>query len=294
MVSSDTLVDQRPFYFSHIEVDPKNPDRVYGVSRSAFGQHRRRQEIQGNRRSGSRRLPRDLDRARTIRRGSSSAKTAATRSRSTAARTGFSPPIWRSGKSIASGSGNDNPYTVCAGLQDNNGWCGPSNSLDPSGIQNKDWIVSVGGDGEWGIPDPTTQTGSGRIPKTARSSFSTASPKTDGLRSRICRTRRNRSTRRSASIGLTGNRRSRSHRGIRTSPGTAATSIFQTTDRGRSWTRDQSRPHAQRQGAPEAVGRTRSPTTSRAPNTATRCSTSRARRPLRARSGSAPTTGSFR
>ena len=40
------------------------------------------------------------------------------------------------------------------GLQDNNGWCGPSNSLDPSGIQNKYWIITVGGDGTWGIPEP--------------------------------------------------------------------------------------------------------------------------------------------
>ena len=52
------------------------------------------------------------------------------------------------------GLGTDNPYTVCVGLQDNNGWCGPSNSLDPSGIQNKYWIVTVGGDGQWGIPEP--------------------------------------------------------------------------------------------------------------------------------------------
>jgi len=52
------------------------------------------------------------------------------------------------------GLGNDNPYTVCVGLQDNNGWCGPSNSLDPSGIQNKYWIATSGGDGQWGIPEP--------------------------------------------------------------------------------------------------------------------------------------------
>ena len=32
MVNDDTLVDQRPFYFTHIETDPKNPDRLYGVS----------------------------------------------------------------------------------------------------------------------------------------------------------------------------------------------------------------------------------------------------------------------
>ena len=32
MVSNDTLVDQRPFYFTHIIVDPKNADKVYAVS----------------------------------------------------------------------------------------------------------------------------------------------------------------------------------------------------------------------------------------------------------------------
>ena len=40
------------------------------------------------------------------------------------------------------------------GLQDNLNWCGPSNSLDPGGIQNKYWIVTGGGDGEWGAPEP--------------------------------------------------------------------------------------------------------------------------------------------
>ena len=32
MTSSDTLVDQRPFYFTHIAVDPANPNHVYAVS----------------------------------------------------------------------------------------------------------------------------------------------------------------------------------------------------------------------------------------------------------------------
>ncbi len=34
LVSSNTLVDQRPFYFSHIEVDPANPDHVFTASTS--------------------------------------------------------------------------------------------------------------------------------------------------------------------------------------------------------------------------------------------------------------------
>ncbi|HTU83516.1 MAG TPA: hypothetical protein VMF61_15410, partial [Candidatus Acidoferrales bacterium] len=32
MVSKNSFVDARPFYFSHLAVDPKNPDRVYALS----------------------------------------------------------------------------------------------------------------------------------------------------------------------------------------------------------------------------------------------------------------------
>ncbi|MFZ0819990.1 MAG: hypothetical protein WAM91_07960 [Candidatus Acidiferrales bacterium] len=44
------------------------------------------------------------------------------------------------------------PYTICGGLQDNNGWCGPSNSLKSGGIGPNDWQVFVGGDGQYVVP----------------------------------------------------------------------------------------------------------------------------------------------
>jgi photosystem II stability/assembly factor-like uncharacterized protein len=44
------------------------------------------------------------------------------------------------------------PYLLCGGLQDNNGWCGPSNSLNRGGIVGADWFTSVGGDGEYVVP----------------------------------------------------------------------------------------------------------------------------------------------
>jgi len=44
------------------------------------------------------------------------------------------------------------PYTVCGGLQDNNGWCGTSNSLKAGGIGPNDWQVFVGGDGQYVVP----------------------------------------------------------------------------------------------------------------------------------------------
>lgn len=153
MMSKDTRVDARPFYFSHVEVDPKNPDRVYGISFQVM-------------------LSKD---------GGKTFKSIADDVHSDFHAIWIAPndpkriilgedggyvltldggdnwffsmnlPI---GQIYRVGLGNDNPYTVCVGLQDNSAWCGPSNSLDQSGIQNKDWISTTGGDGQWAIPEP--------------------------------------------------------------------------------------------------------------------------------------------
>jgi photosystem II stability/assembly factor-like uncharacterized protein len=47
------------------------------------------------------------------------------------------------------------PYNVCGGLQDNNAWCGTSNSLSRGGIGAADWFVTAGGDGEYVVPAPS-------------------------------------------------------------------------------------------------------------------------------------------
>jgi photosystem II stability/assembly factor-like uncharacterized protein len=49
---------------------------------------------------------------------------------------------------------DETPYNLCGGLQDNNGWCGPSNSLSSTGITNDNWFTVVGGDGEYVVPAP--------------------------------------------------------------------------------------------------------------------------------------------
>ncbi len=46
---------------------------------------------------------------------------------------------------------DEKPYLLCGGLQDNNGWCGPSNTLG-RGISGSDWYTVVGGDGEYVVP----------------------------------------------------------------------------------------------------------------------------------------------
>ena len=50
---------------------------------------------------------------------------------------------------------NQTPYHVCAGLQDNNTWCGPSAVRTNSGIINDHWYVISGGDGFQPLMDPT-------------------------------------------------------------------------------------------------------------------------------------------
>ncbi|MGE5694610.1 MAG: hypothetical protein ACM4D3_05055, partial [Candidatus Sericytochromatia bacterium] len=47
---------------------------------------------------------------------------------------------------------DEDPYLMCGGLQDNNGWCGPSNTLSRTGSDGSEWWVAVGGDGEYIVP----------------------------------------------------------------------------------------------------------------------------------------------
>lgn len=47
---------------------------------------------------------------------------------------------------------DDTPYNLCGGLQDNNAWCGPANSLSRGGITGFDWYTVTGGDGEYAVP----------------------------------------------------------------------------------------------------------------------------------------------
>ncbi|MBM4186810.1 MAG: glycosyl hydrolase [Gemmatimonadetes bacterium] len=46
-------------------------------------------------------------------------------------------------------------YNVCGGTQDNNTWCGPSQTINEHGATNFDWFVVVGGDGFQPRIDPT-------------------------------------------------------------------------------------------------------------------------------------------
>ena len=157
MTSSDTLVDQRPFYFSHIAVDPRNPNHVYGVS-----------EALSESKDGGKKFaeiaksvhvdyhaiwiaPNDPSRIIVGEDGGYALTTDGGKT-------------WSFSRNLAIGqfyhiaASNENPYNVCGGLQDNNAFCGPSNSLNREGIPDSAWINAVGGDGMWAVPDPIDPT----------------------------------------------------------------------------------------------------------------------------------------
>jgi photosystem II stability/assembly factor-like uncharacterized protein len=153
MTSKNTLVDQRPFYFTHLGVDPKNPDVVYGVSealsKSTDG-GKTFKEIADSVHVDYHAIwiaPNDPTRIITGEDGGFALTLDGGENWFFSANLPISQ-VYRVGLS------NENPYWVCGGLQDNNGWCAPNNTQDGSGIQNKAWIAVAGGDGEWAVPDP--------------------------------------------------------------------------------------------------------------------------------------------
>ena len=145
--------DARPFYYSQIRVDPRNPERIYWMS-SVF----RTSE----------------DGGKTYRRGALGVHTdwhgmwidpndpdhfiigddggiAVTYDRGGTYDFINTFPI---GQFYAVSYGMEKPYKVCGGLQDNGSWCGPSRAKNRVGITNDDWFNVGGGDGFYTAIDP--------------------------------------------------------------------------------------------------------------------------------------------
>jgi hypothetical protein len=147
------LGDARPFYYSQIRVDPRNPDRIYWMS-SVF----RTSE----------------DGGKTFRRGALGVHTdwhgmwidpsdpehyilgddggiAVTYDRGGTYDFINTMPL---GQFYAVSYSMEKPYKVCGGLQDNGSWCGPSRARNRIGITNNDWYNVGGGDGFYSAIDP--------------------------------------------------------------------------------------------------------------------------------------------
>jgi photosystem II stability/assembly factor-like uncharacterized protein len=152
-VSSDTLPEQRPFYFSHLAVDPHKPDHVISVSmyltESKDG-GKTWKHLTGNIHVDNHALWWSNDGKRLINGNDGGVALSNDGGESWAM-----PLDFAIGQIYHVGFDLNDPYLVCGGLQDNSSWCGPANSRNGIGILNRDWFSAAGGDGQYAIPDPS-------------------------------------------------------------------------------------------------------------------------------------------
>jgi photosystem II stability/assembly factor-like uncharacterized protein len=152
LVSSNTLINERPFYYSRIVVDPHDANHLFSVSvhlaesnNGGKAWHLSGEHVHGDHH--------DLWIARD-----GNVILDANDGGAAISRDGGRSWDWRTNLTIAQvyhvGYDRRRPYTVCAGLQDNGAWCGPSATGDERGILQTDWTAVGGGDGTWTWPDP--------------------------------------------------------------------------------------------------------------------------------------------
>jgi photosystem II stability/assembly factor-like uncharacterized protein len=153
VMTRDTLVNQRPFYMSRLAVDPSNSDHVFFSSEDLIETRdggRTYRDVAGAVHQDHHGLWISRDGRRMIEANDGGAPISID---------GGKTWDWRYNVALAQiyrvGYDEENPYRVCGGIQDNDSYCGPSNSLSPLGIENSDWRdVGNDGDGSWVWPQP--------------------------------------------------------------------------------------------------------------------------------------------
>jgi len=153
-ISNNHALDVRPFYFSTLEVAPNNPDKLY------FGSFHLMVSTDGGKTAhvldpGVHVDHHDIwidpkDPNRIIQGNDGGAFESLNDGKS-----------WRYFNNLpleqlyTVSIGKTQPFEICGGLQDNNAACGPSNSLEYSGIWGADWWNPAGGDGVYAVPAPS-------------------------------------------------------------------------------------------------------------------------------------------
>jgi len=150
MVNNSTQLSFRPFYYCDLRVDPNNPNRVFvlagglnvsddggrtfrGASNGVHGDH---QALWIDPKNSNRILSGSDGGFQISWDGSQS---------------------WEILNTVSFAqfyrieTDNQQPYTICGGLQDNGVWCGPSATTATDGVRKRDWVTVSGGDGFSGV-----------------------------------------------------------------------------------------------------------------------------------------------
>ena len=152
LTSSNTLINERPFYYSRVVVDPHDADHVFSVSvklaESTTGG--KTWHLSGKGLHGDHHDLWIAANGRTI--------LAANDGGVGLSHDNGATWEWRNLLPIAQfyhvAFDLQNPYHVCGGLQDNGAWCVPVRTGDGRGILQRDWYKVQGGDGTWVVPNP--------------------------------------------------------------------------------------------------------------------------------------------
>lgn len=153
MVSDNTLIDERPFYYTHVFVDPTDQNHLWTLSvhvavSTDGGEHWKigARGVHGD--NHGMWISQDAKRIIEANDGGPS----------------FSfddGASWQMPHNLPIaqlyhiGFDRERPYHVCAPLQDNGVWCAPNNALNGGYISSSDWQAMGGGDGTWAVPDPS-------------------------------------------------------------------------------------------------------------------------------------------
>ncbi|HEY0613195.1 MAG TPA: hypothetical protein VGC96_01085 [Candidatus Elarobacter sp.] len=152
MTSSNTLINERPFYYSRVVVDPHDADHLFSVSvllaESTNGG--KTWHVSGKRLHGDHHDLWISADGRTVLEGNDGGVALS--------HDGGSTWTWRNvlpiGQFYHVAYDLRNPYHLCGGLQDNGAWCAPSRTGDEVGILARDWLKVGGGDGTYVVPNP--------------------------------------------------------------------------------------------------------------------------------------------
>jgi len=154
LMSRDTLIDQRPFYMSRLDVDPSDRDHVFFASENlveTFDGGKTFDDVSSAVHQDHHGFWISHDGRRIIDANDGGAPISID---------GGKIWDWRFNVVLAQiyhvGYDDENPYHVCAAMQDDDSFCAPSYSLSPLGLLNADWTdVANDADGVWVWPDPT-------------------------------------------------------------------------------------------------------------------------------------------
>ena len=152
LVSSNSLVDERPFYYTRIFVDPTNADRVLtpSVKLAESVDGGKLWTLSGKHLHGDHHAVWFSADGKTVLEANDGGPAIS--------RDGGATWEWRNnvpiGQAYRVATDTRTPYGVCVGLQDNGSWCGPSDARSDAGNLPSDWQKVAGGDGNWTVPDP--------------------------------------------------------------------------------------------------------------------------------------------